>query len=84
MTPLCCADTPSSIVDPEALCQAVPAPGVHPRILFGQGDIPMLKRRLEQSKTGQNDTLVFSASDCAAATRVSVLRDGAEILSSRT
>ncbi|MDX6765211.1 MAG: hypothetical protein SFU85_00310 [Candidatus Methylacidiphilales bacterium] len=39
--------------DPTLLGSAVPAPGVHPRILFSPGDIPLIKRRLEQSKTGQ-------------------------------
>ncbi len=39
--------------DPTLLGSPVPAPGVHPRILFSPEDIPMLKRRLEQSKTGK-------------------------------
>lgn len=102
-TPLCSADTPATLTDPESLRLAVPAlreqrhwtefatpaqiklydgpetvypeipasahdlagfdstllgspvpaPGVHPRILFSPEDVPMLKRRLEQSKAGQ-------------------------------
>ncbi len=43
--------------DPALLGSPVPAPGVHPRILFGPDDIPMLKHRLEQSKTGQKALL---------------------------
>jgi hypothetical protein len=39
--------------DSSLLGSAVPAPGVHPRILFSPGDIPLLKRRLENSKTGR-------------------------------
>lgn len=39
--------------DPALLGSPVPAPGVHPRILFSPGDIPMIKRRLEESKTGR-------------------------------
>ena len=39
--------------DPTLLGTAVPEPGVHPRILFSPGDIPLLKRRLENSKTGR-------------------------------
>jgi hypothetical protein len=39
--------------DATLLGSPVPAPGVHPRILFSPGDIPLLKRRLVQSKTGR-------------------------------
>lgn len=43
--------------DPALLGSPVPAPGVHPRILFSPGDISMLKRRLEGSKAGQKALL---------------------------
>lgn len=39
--------------DPGLLGSPVPPPGVHPRILFSPDDIPMMKRRLEQSKSGR-------------------------------
>ncbi|MBC8009681.1 MAG: hypothetical protein H7067_06260, partial [Burkholderiales bacterium] len=39
--------------DPTLLGSPVPAPGVHPRILFSPADLPLLKRRLEGSKTGR-------------------------------
>ncbi len=39
--------------DPTLLGSPVPAPGIHPRILFSPQDIPLLKRRLEGSKTGR-------------------------------
>lgn len=44
-------------LDPTLLGSPVPSPGVHPRILFSPVDIPKLKRRLEQSKTGQKALL---------------------------
>jgi len=43
--------------DPSLLGSPVPAPGVHPRILFSPDDIPLLKRRIEGSKTGQKALL---------------------------
>lgn len=43
--------------DPALLGSPVPAPGVHPRILFSPADIPLLKRRLEQNKAGQKALL---------------------------
>lgn len=43
--------------DPTWLGAAVPAPGVHPRILFSPEDLPMIKRRLEESKTGRKALL---------------------------
>ena len=43
--------------DPALLGSPVPAPGIHPRILFSPQDIPLFKRRLEGSKTGQKALL---------------------------
>lgn len=43
--------------DPALLGSPVPAPGIHPRILFSPGDIPHLKHRLEQNKAGQKALL---------------------------
>ena len=43
--------------DPTLLGSPVPAPGIHPRILFSPADIPLLKRRLQGSKTGQKALL---------------------------
>ncbi|NDC75022.1 hypothetical protein EBZ70_06995 [bacterium] len=43
--------------DPALLGSPVPAPGVHPRILFSPGDIPLVKHRLEGSKAGQKALL---------------------------
>jgi hypothetical protein len=39
--------------DPSLLGSPVPAPGIHPRILFSLEDVPLIKRRLEQSKAGK-------------------------------
>ncbi len=39
--------------DPSLLGSPVPAPGIHPRILFSPQDVPLIKRRLEQSKAGK-------------------------------
>lgn len=43
--------------DPALLGSPVPAPGVHPRILFSPADIPLVKRRLEENKAGQKALL---------------------------
>lgn len=43
--------------DPTLLGSPVPAPGIHPRILFSPADLPLLKRRIEGSKTGQKALL---------------------------
>ncbi|MEN9840860.1 MAG: hypothetical protein RL376_660 [Verrucomicrobiota bacterium] len=43
--------------DPSLLGSPVPAPGIHPRILFSPQDIPLIKRRLEGSKAGQKALL---------------------------
>ncbi|MEY3895065.1 MAG: hypothetical protein RLZZ214_584 [Verrucomicrobiota bacterium] len=43
--------------DAALLGAPVPAPGVHPRILFSPEDIPLLKRRLEENKAGQKALL---------------------------
>jgi hypothetical protein len=39
--------------DPSLLGSPVPAPGVHPRILFSPEDLPLFKRHLENSKAGR-------------------------------
>lgn len=43
--------------DPALLGSPVPAPGVHPRILFSPQDVPLLKRRLESSRAGKKALL---------------------------
>lgn len=43
--------------DAALLGSPVPAPGVHPRILFSPADIPLLKRRIEENKAGQKALL---------------------------